>query len=109
MLGGAGPQHRGHAALLALSHQRAAEDDQIEPILLRDRTCGDQRAELAQRVTGHAVALGAPELLPSSETCAENCRLGELRAVVDPRERILAHGLDRRLEQVWADARHLVA
>ena len=62
----------------------------------------DQRRELAKRVAGHEVSVGAAERLPAGEARAEDRRLRVVGALVGPRERVLADDLGRQLEQIGA-------
>ena len=92
LLGGAAAEQRDHPAvarlLARLLHQAAAQRDELEPVLLVERLGGDERGELAERVTGHVVAERVADRLPAGEARAEDRRLREVRALIDPRERI---------------------
>ena len=99
-------QQRDHAAvagaLAGLLHQPAAQRDQLEPVALVQAAGRDQRRELAERVAGHHVALGAAERLPAGQARAEDRRLREVRALLGARERVLADDLVGEREQVRA-------
>jgi hypothetical protein len=120
LVGSAGPEQREHStcvpiprpagsALARPLHQSAAQHDQLQPVALIECTGGDEGAQLSQRMAGHVVAVGAAERFPPGEARAVDRRLGEVRALVDAREGILAHGLGHRFEQVRAHARDLLA
>jgi hypothetical protein len=71
-------------------------------VLDRDRAARRERGELAERVPGDALGLGAAGLLPARDARAVDRRLREAGAVVDALERVVADELGGELEQLGA-------
>ena len=113
VLGGTATEHGDHAAvaglLTGLVHQPSAQRHQLEPGALVQRARGDQRGQLAERVTGHEIPLGAAEGAPSGDAGAEDRRLGEIGPLGDARERVFRHDLGHEIEQLGVGARDVVA
>ncbi len=110
MIGGARAHHRDHAPvagpLAGLLHQPAAQRHQLEPVAVAQAAGRDQRGQLAERMAGHHVAVGAPECLPAGEARAEDRRLRETRAFLGARERILSDDLIDEREEIRARLGH---
>ena len=75
VIGGACAEQREHPAvagvLARLLHQPAAQRHELEPVALGQAAGGDQRAELSERVAGHAVAVGRARAPPSPRRLAQ--------------------------------------
>jgi hypothetical protein len=102
----AAAEHREHPTGPGLPagplHQPAALDDEREPVLLLERSRSDERGQLTERVPGHRDGR-LVETVEPGEARAEDGGLGELRAVGDPREGVLADELGDAFEQVGPD------
>ena len=108
VVGRAAEQREHRAAVVGLGHQAAAQHDEAERVLGAQDAGGDERAELAERVTGGHGGLEV-ELGPAGDAGAEDGGLREARALVDALEGVFADELDALLEQVGQGMRDVVA
>lgn len=92
--------HAARALYCRAVHQPPALGDDLQAVVLGQGARGDERADLAERVAGIEVGLGAAEALEPRERGTEDRGLREARAVRDPREGILAHAGGDALGQV---------
>src|SRR5436190_18591063 len=97
---GSAKSEHGARAARGVVHQLAAQGDQPERVRVAQRACGDEGRELTEGVSRHEADLRQVDLGQQRDRGAEDRWLGEAGRLLDPCEWVLAHLLDRQLEQV---------